>query len=250
MTLIVIISRSESHHVWNHRCTAVFLSEACKTLSEVGLSRPRSLRPAGFALAASANQRACALNLCRLYCQRNCLEENPHVSRVIGTRIYSDVSPFSVGRHGIFVTIKKNVSFAVSFSLICRSRAYAERRSTLGWFGMRRAATLTWCQWTWRNITPPRIKMAFSQRGRETSAQASWPKLGTVVPPVVFAGLIFNQHPVLQLENEVFNALEQSVDGWEINVSQVERYLFPPPSHVDLIFDRYHLVRLSALESD
>lgn len=66
----------------------------------------------------------------------------------------------------------------------------------------------------------------------------------------MFTGLIFNQHFVLQLENEVFNALEQSVDGWEINGSQVERYLFTPPSHVDLIFYRYHLVRLSALESD
>uniref|UniRef100_A0A3Q2ZZM5 Cysteine rich secretory protein LCCL domain containing 1 n=2 Tax=Kryptolebias marmoratus TaxID=37003 RepID=A0A3Q2ZZM5_KRYMA len=28
----------------------------------------------------------------RLYCPRNCLEENPHLSRVIGTRIYSDKS--------------------------------------------------------------------------------------------------------------------------------------------------------------
>uniref|UniRef100_A0A7N8XI40 Cysteine rich secretory protein LCCL domain containing 1 n=1 Tax=Mastacembelus armatus TaxID=205130 RepID=A0A7N8XI40_9TELE len=28
----------------------------------------------------------------RLYCPRNCLEESPHISRVIGTRIYSDTS--------------------------------------------------------------------------------------------------------------------------------------------------------------
>lgn len=28
----------------------------------------------------------------RLYCPRNCLEENPRLSRVIGTKIYSDVS--------------------------------------------------------------------------------------------------------------------------------------------------------------
>lgn len=28
----------------------------------------------------------------RVYCPRNCLEENPRISRVIGTRIYSDVS--------------------------------------------------------------------------------------------------------------------------------------------------------------
>lgn len=32
-------------------------------------------------------------SLFRLYCPRNCLEENPHISRVIGTTIYSDVSP-------------------------------------------------------------------------------------------------------------------------------------------------------------
>lgn len=28
----------------------------------------------------------------RLYCPRSCLEENPHISRVIGTGTYSDVS--------------------------------------------------------------------------------------------------------------------------------------------------------------
>lgn len=66
----------------------------------------------------------------------------------------------------LFFCEHKTVTFAISLSYLCRSQAYAERRSTLGWFGMRRAVTLTWCQWTWRNITLPRIKMAFSQRGR------------------------------------------------------------------------------------
>lgn len=51
-------------------------------------------------------QHACAL-LSRLYCQRNCLEENPHLSRVIGTRIYSDVSPF-IGYLLLFVNIKQS----------------------------------------------------------------------------------------------------------------------------------------------
>lgn len=29
---------------------------------------------------------------CRIYCPQNCLQEHPQVSRVIGSKIYSDVS--------------------------------------------------------------------------------------------------------------------------------------------------------------
>ncbi|CAF98015.1 unnamed protein product, partial [Tetraodon nigroviridis] len=42
----------------------------------------------------------------RLYCQRNCLEENPHLSRVIGTRIYSDKS--SICRAAIHAGVIRN----------------------------------------------------------------------------------------------------------------------------------------------
>lgn len=152
--------------MWNHRCTAVPLSETCKTLSQVWLSP--QLRVALFT-------RACTL-LCRLYCQRRCLEESPHLSRVIGTRIYSDVSHFSVGCHRFLCRYNSNICY---FSLyLCRSQVYAERRSTPGWFGMKRAATLTWCQWTWRNITRPRIKTAFSQRGRRQLCKVVTLELG------------------------------------------------------------------------
>lgn len=40
MKLIVIISRSESHHMWNHSSTAVSIPEACKALSEVQVAEP------------------------------------------------------------------------------------------------------------------------------------------------------------------------------------------------------------------
>uniref|UniRef100_A0A674P635 Cysteine-rich secretory protein LCCL domain containing 1a n=1 Tax=Takifugu rubripes TaxID=31033 RepID=A0A674P635_TAKRU len=42
----------------------------------------------------------------RIYCQRNCLEENPHLSRVIGTRIYSDKS--SICRAAIHAGVIRN----------------------------------------------------------------------------------------------------------------------------------------------
>lgn len=40
MKLIVIISRSESYHMWNHSSTAVSIPEACKALSEVWVAEP------------------------------------------------------------------------------------------------------------------------------------------------------------------------------------------------------------------
>ncbi|XP_077952018.1 cysteine-rich secretory protein LCCL domain-containing 1 isoform X1 [Gasterosteus aculeatus] len=42
----------------------------------------------------------------RLYCPRNCLEENPHISRVIGTRIYSDKS--SICRAAVHAGVVRN----------------------------------------------------------------------------------------------------------------------------------------------
>ncbi|KAK5898479.1 hypothetical protein CgunFtcFv8_015893 [Champsocephalus gunnari] len=42
----------------------------------------------------------------RLYCPRNCLEENPHISRVIGTRIYSDKS--SICRAAVHAGVLRN----------------------------------------------------------------------------------------------------------------------------------------------
>uniref|UniRef100_A0A672JIL5 Cysteine-rich secretory protein LCCL domain containing 1a n=1 Tax=Salarias fasciatus TaxID=181472 RepID=A0A672JIL5_SALFA len=42
----------------------------------------------------------------RLYCPRNCLQENPHISRVIGTRIYSDKS--SVCRAAVHAGVVRN----------------------------------------------------------------------------------------------------------------------------------------------
>lgn len=34
----------------------------------------------------------CMCLFSRVYCPRNCMQSNPHYARVIGTRIYSDVS--------------------------------------------------------------------------------------------------------------------------------------------------------------
>ncbi|XP_035765351.1 cysteine-rich secretory protein LCCL domain-containing 1 isoform X2 [Neolamprologus brichardi] len=42
----------------------------------------------------------------RLYCPRNCVEENPHISRVIGTRIYSDKS--SICRAAVHAGVIRN----------------------------------------------------------------------------------------------------------------------------------------------
>ncbi|XP_019714750.1 cysteine-rich secretory protein LCCL domain-containing 1-like, partial [Hippocampus comes] len=42
----------------------------------------------------------------RLYCPRNCLEENSHISRVIGTRIYSDKS--SICRAAVHAGVIRN----------------------------------------------------------------------------------------------------------------------------------------------
>lgn len=42
----------------------------------------------------------------RLYCPRNCMEENPHISRVIGTRIYSDRS--SICRAAVHAGVIRN----------------------------------------------------------------------------------------------------------------------------------------------
>ncbi|XP_033933145.1 LOW QUALITY PROTEIN: cysteine-rich secretory protein LCCL domain-containing 1-like [Pseudochaenichthys georgianus] len=42
----------------------------------------------------------------RLYCPRNCLEENPHICRVIGTRIYSDKS--SICRAAVHAGVLRN----------------------------------------------------------------------------------------------------------------------------------------------
>uniref|UniRef100_A0A3Q3FGW6 Cysteine rich secretory protein LCCL domain containing 1 n=1 Tax=Labrus bergylta TaxID=56723 RepID=A0A3Q3FGW6_9LABR len=42
----------------------------------------------------------------RLYCPRNCLEDNPHISRVIGTRIYSDKS--SICRAAVHAGVIRN----------------------------------------------------------------------------------------------------------------------------------------------
>ncbi len=69
----------------------------------------------------------------RIYCPRNCLQENPHLSRVIGTKIYSDVSFLFV-----FFKIKLKArrllplqrphfdfKFVLQKSSICRSAIHA-----------------------------------------------------------------------------------------------------------------------------
>lgn len=100
MTLAVIISCSQSHHMWNYSCTAVSISKACNTLSKVWAWFYVCLHISilfiyKFSLALwKWKSLTMFLSPFRLYCPRNCLEENPHISRVIGTRIYSDVSFF------------------------------------------------------------------------------------------------------------------------------------------------------------
>lgn len=95
----VIISCSQSHYMWNHSCTAVSIPKACKTLSKVWTWLYVCLHISifhKFSSPASCKFKSLTMSTCslfRLYCPRNCLEENPHISRVIGTRIYSDVSP-------------------------------------------------------------------------------------------------------------------------------------------------------------
>lgn len=67
----------------------------------------------------------------RLYCPRSCLEENPHISRVIGTGTYSDVS--LTIQHQDQQRLKRiNISY-ITFSActplqkssICRSAVHA-----------------------------------------------------------------------------------------------------------------------------
>ena len=40
----------------------------------------------------------------RVYCPRNCMQANPHYARVIGTRIYSDVSILNHIRLGMCIS--------------------------------------------------------------------------------------------------------------------------------------------------
>ena len=40
----------------------------------------------------------------RVYCPRNCMQANPHYARVIGTRIYSDVSILIYVGLGIYIS--------------------------------------------------------------------------------------------------------------------------------------------------
>lgn len=206
----------------------------------------------------------------RLYCPRNCLEENPHISRVIGTRIYSDVSCFrlttdvEIELNELTFFFLHNLSSCILLqkSSICRAAVHAgvfrndvggyidvmpvdKRKHYIasyqnGIFSERYGMLYTVvrvCN-AWVNCSPKTShfsspKPECKNKTPEVSSLLSWYYLFREITDSMTAFCF-----TTWFESEGVNLLGLREEEWEINGSQVERNLSTLPSHVDLIFSR------------